>query len=200
MSNQEQRIAVLEKGFVTPIGRAMFPKLFRPDTKFDADGVYSIDIIFDSSDDQSFVSEHLEALAGEYQKMIKKKVKNLPISEVTNEDGEDTGQIKLKAKVKAMGKYGPRRPAVYDSTGKQITNPIDIGNGSLCRAQVNVKGYNTGANVGLTLELVGVQIIELVEYQGASHSGFEAVEGGFVAKEEEQGGFDVHAQEESADY
>ena len=74
---------------------------------------------------------------------------------------------------------------MYDSKGKQLTTPVDAGNGTVMRMRVNVKGYNAGANAGITLELVSVQIITLVEYGG--NNGFEAVDGeGFVAEEREE--------------
>ena len=38
------------KNLTTPIGTAMYPKLVTPDTKFNADGVYSCKLIISKDD------------------------------------------------------------------------------------------------------------------------------------------------------
>ena len=38
------------KQLTTPIGTAMYPKLITPDTKFNADGVYSCKLILSKDD------------------------------------------------------------------------------------------------------------------------------------------------------
>ncbi len=54
-----------------------------------------------------------------------------------------------------------------------------------------VRGWASPLGVGIALDLVAVQIIELVAYAGSADAegegfGFEAIEGGFVAEESDE--------------
>ena len=63
------------KQLTTPIGTAMYPKLITPDTKFNADGVYSCKLILSKDD-----FETLEAIINpwfekEYERLVKESGK-----------------------------------------------------------------------------------------------------------------------------
>lgn len=193
-------VKTLKKNVQTPVGTVQWAKLFRPDTKFDADGRYSVDLILEAADAAPLIAV-IDAAAGEFQKEMKKKIALRPYSDVVDAEGNDTGTIKFKTAMKASGKFGPRRPVVVDSKGKQITTPIDIGNGSLMRLSVEIKGYIAGANSGITLGLVAAQLVRLEAYAGGGMSSFAAVEGGYEAAETQAttDGADAF-QDEEADY
>ena len=169
----EKAVSILEKGFTTPMGKARWCKVVRPDTKFNEGGVYSTDLILEGADAEALINK-LDELAAVYQKEIKKKVTKMPYEALVGEDGQETGEFKFKFKMNATTKYGPRRPALFDSTGVQLKTPVEVGNDSLIRVKATIKGYKLGP--GLTLELSAVQIVELVEYGGSNS--FDAVEGG----------------------
>lgn len=76
---------------------------------------------------------------------------------------------------------------VVDSKGKPIKNPPIINGGSKVKFKVAIRGYaDTGIGGGVTLDLESVMIVELVEFTGGSNEwGDEAVDGGFVASEQQ---------------
>jgi hypothetical protein len=192
-------VKTLKKNVQTPVGTIQWAKLFRPDTKFDEAGRYSVDLILEAANAAPLIAVIDEA-AGEFQKEMKKKIALRPYSEVVDAEGNDTGSIKFKTAMKASGKFGPRRPVVVDSKGKQITTPIDIGNGSLMRLSVEIKGYIAGANSGITLGLVAAQLVRLEAYAGGMSS-FGAVEGGYEAAETQADTTDgADAFQDEADY
>jgi hypothetical protein len=187
-------VETIVKGVVTPAGESLWTKVVKPDTKFNPEGVYEAAVILENEEALKLISKIEEAEA-EWQKTHKKKVNAHPYEELLDEEGDSTGRFKFKAKMKASGKYGPRRPALFDSQGTQITKPVEIGNGSTIRIKCDLKGYKAGANFGVTLGLVAVQIINLVEFGGnASNEGFDAVEGGYT------GGTDAATEEDSDDW
>ena len=53
--------------FVTPEGVAVYPHLVRPDTKFDSDGVYTVQIAIESGAAQKFIAQ-LEAARDKFAK------------------------------------------------------------------------------------------------------------------------------------
>ena len=77
---------------------------------------------------------------------------------------------------------------VVDSKGKPIKNPPIINGGSKVKFKVSIRGYaDTGIGGGVTIDLESVMIVELVEFTGGSNEwGEEAVDGGFVARDEPQ--------------
>lgn len=77
---------------------------------------------------------------------------------------------------------------VVDSKGKPINNPPIINGGSKVKFKISIRGYaDTGIGGGVTIDLESVMIVELVEFTGGSNEwGDEAVDGGFVAGEEQE--------------
>lgn len=77
---------------------------------------------------------------------------------------------------------------VVDSKGKPIKNPPIINGGSKVKFKISIRGYaDTGIGGGVTIDLESVMIVELVEFTGGSNEwGDEAVDGGFVAGEEQE--------------
>lgn len=183
----------------TPRGKAMWAKVVQPDTKWNPDGEYSINLIFDGSDDEvKELCADLEELVEETRKKeaeanpnaFKKLPDGLPLSaqpykEVEDENGNDTGDVQFKFKMKAKiqmkdGSVYEPKPVIVDSKAQPIKDPdFRIGNGSICRVQFEASPYcmPSTKTAGVSLRLHAVQVISLVEYGGDSdfeeEDGFE---------------------------
>ena len=74
------------------------------------------------------------------------------------------------------------QPKFVDSTGQLIStnNVPQIYGGSTLKLAGTIYPYTAGGRIGVSLQLAGVQIIELSEGSGVGVA-FEAEEGGFVA-------------------
>lgn len=191
----------------TPKGTASWAKLFRPDTKFVAEGVYSIDLnlplekakgLIDYIDSQMEYSLD-KAKKENPTKKGSIKQPNAPYQEVYDEEGNSTGEIKFKFKQRAVinTKQGPmaKKPAVVDAKGKPITEPLDIGNGSTVKVAFEAIPYFTAmAGAGVSLRLSAVQLIDLMG--GSSSFGFEEEDGyEFSESDTKQANEDFNNQE-----
>ena len=159
-----------EKKFkVTPKGNIYYPFLFNPSTKFNPEGVFKVDLELDPNmpEHKSFLSE-LKTMTPKGEKPPYKKQKH-------PESGEDTGNYIVSFKT-------TYKPQVFDAKGKSILNDCKVGNGTLARISYEANHYK-GFGGGINLYLKGVQILDLVEYTGASADYF-----GF----DEQDGFEVN--------
>jgi hypothetical protein len=125
-------------------------------------------------------------------------------------DGEKNvvqGKTAFKFRVSAFsknrktGEIWNRKPAIVDANGELcqplMDNETRIGPGT--KAKIAFTAYlrkNRGA-AGVTLQPVGVQVIELVELGGrrVEDLGFGKVEGGFVANTQAGGGGDDASQD-----
>lgn len=114
---------------ITPKGVAIYPKLDKPDTKFDADGVYEVKLKFDPTATDGVIGktsatwaeivEKAEAIRDEFLATTKAdlqsgdgkaKAKAKSISALdfgaepdVDDDGNETGMIVVKVKMKASG-------------------------------------------------------------------------------------------------
>lgn len=158
--------------FVTKTGRAQYPYLNKPDTQFDADGVYKVAMIFDSCEQ---LMEQVQAAAVE--EFGAKAQYRVPWK-VDEESGETV--VKIKSKYK---------PVFVDSSGDEI--PDDKQPGVYGGSQIRVKGtvnvYDVSGSKGVNLQLLSVQIITLstTPSSSAGGKGFDAVEGGYVTGDSE---------------
>lgn len=181
------------KKIITPTGVAVYPNLNRPDTKFDAAGVYDCRLRLDPEDAavKSLVStleklrnEHYETLKAELiEKKKSAKAKQLKKRDVftpdVDKEGEETGLIVLKGKMKATGKRKDgtpwsRKPTIFDAKGKKLDNPPTIWGGSELKMAATARPYlmESSSEVGITLYLDAVQIIKLVSGTGQSADDF----------------------------
>lgn len=173
--------------FTTPAGVAVqWPKVTRPDTKFDADGVYSLKLAFDPEDIEDLTQE-LVAVRDEFLSTLPPaKARKVTIADVTDaeedDDGEETGRAILKTKLKAKvtskktGESWDQRPRIFDAQGRDITDTGDIriGSGSVLKANIEAVPYlmESTRTVGVSLRLRAVQVIKLVEGGGAGASSY----------------------------
>ena len=62
----------------TPAGKAVYPKLVTPDTKFNSDGVYTCKLIVSEEDYTAFQAQLKPLVDQEYSKFCIAKGKDLP--------------------------------------------------------------------------------------------------------------------------
>lgn len=216
MASKEKRVYI---NFVTPAGVAIFPKLNKPDTKFNADGAYSVKLAFAPEAIEAFIAKYTETL-DEFEKVTAEKLladkktakKGALLTRVEigkpelNDDGEETGRtvinFKLNAKYtnKDTGKTTLYTPKLFDAKNKPTT--VEIWGGSVLKVAGSVNPYYTPKDneVGISFRLSGVQVIKLVTKGGmtAETLGFDEEEGGF--EDDSSGGFeDAPAQDVPAD-
>lgn len=206
MAEKKKRNKIKIGSFVSPIGIASYPHLNKPDTKWNEAGEYRCTLIYDEDVAESLRPKLEELLDKGFETMKKEhygdnpntaKAKrcaklDVPLKAVEDEEGNETGTYKLSPKKTASGVKKDGTPwtakvQVFDSKGKKLSPVPSIWGGSKLRADIDVYAYFAAKDnaIGITLELVGVQVIELVAGSGERESAFGEVEGGYVASEEE---------------
>jgi hypothetical protein len=176
-------------------------------TKFNAQGEFSLDVRVSAEYGKGLIEKlrpyaeavHSEALAnakpGDKDK-VRKWTDYLPVEEEKDRDtGEPTGEYVVKMKQAAFIKGKDGNPIalsvpVYDSAKPpQLTKGLKIGRGSVVRSTVQIVPFTSpgGKSYGVTLRLIGVQVVKLVEWTGgrdADSLGFKGDDDGFVADNE----------------
>lgn len=169
-----------DKRLSTPLGVAVYPRLKTPDTKFDELGIYKADVAVPLADAEGLMEELQAIHKAHTGKPAKKSENTMWIMEV-DEAGEETGRVIFKLRVKnrmtKKGELWDRRPVQFDAALK----PIDVNpwGGSKMVVSFEVYEWTSGNKKGVSLQPVGVQIIDLVTGSGpdASSMGFAAQEG-----------------------
>ena len=151
----------------TPVGIAKYPHLNKPDTKFDKEGVYVVSLIFDKEKAAGLVAKMKGILQDFCISNNEKRKAPLPIKDVTNAEGEPTGEIEIKFKLRAIGRKGndtwEQKPLLVDS--KRTPTDAPVGGGSKLKVGAEIVPYMSPRDgCGITMRLKAVQIIELVKY------------------------------------
>ena len=197
----------------TPRGRAIWPHLHAPDTKFDAAGVYSTKLNLSASAARPLI-EALEEMqkqaadeavkSGEFKPRKRGetvKLGDLPF--VEEEDGSFTFNFKLKASGKTRdGREFKQSPTIFDAFGKAVPGGLKVGGGSTIRVSFEPSGFYTAlVGASVTLRLKAVQVIDLVDFGGGSadYYGFEPEEDGFSAGEAPENAFSNESSEDELD-
>lgn len=184
--------------YTTPEGTARYPWLHRPDTKFNSDGEFKVNLLVSEADSRK-LRRFLEKKQKAARKEILDEAKNkrqlakwrkyedyLPFEEFLDDEGEPTGDYEIKFKQKAIirnkeGEEFRKRVFVFDSALKPITKDTEVWGGSRIKVSFGVGQFrNDSAKIiGITLRLLAVQVIELAEQPEADGSryGFEPEEG-----------------------
>lgn len=197
----EVKQKVKEKIITSPKGVAKWAKLNKPDTKFNPDGDYSIELLLDPQEPttQPFIDMLEAAHEAGYQaakkadpkkKYVKQNIKVVNDTTKNKETGEETetGLIRVSFKTKASGnrKDGTRwnfRPALYDAKGNVLPSDILIYGGSVIKVAFSIRHtpMKTGAFYS-SFNLKAVQVIDLKTagsreasfYGFGSEAGYEA--------------------------
>lgn len=193
---------------ITPMGVASYPWVTKPDTKFNADGEYSISLTFRDDDAAitTLLNQELDkSLEKAKEENQGKKIKQADSPVVENDDGTITLKFKLKAKVTPKnGEPFEQRPALFDSKNKPLGRDVKIGGGSKVKVAFEVIPFYTAlVGAGISLRLKAVQLIDLVEYAGGDGGsyGFGETDGYEAqASEKEESGGEVGSQEPTIDF
>ncbi|WP_421868797.1 hypothetical protein [Pararhizobium sp.] len=178
-------------------GVAVYPALNRPDTKFDELGQYKADVKLSAEDAAPLIAK-IQAVAKEHMGKVMPKAKNSAFEAVLNDEGEETGEVLFKIRVKnklrkSDGKLWDRRPLVIDAKKNDLPVAVAIWGGTTMRVQFEVYPWNTGAKKGISLQPIMVQVIDLVTGGGRGDADAFDEEDGYEAEEETQAnksGFD----------
>jgi len=161
----------------TPKGRASYPWLNKPDTKFDADGVFKCNLVVPAKEAKALMkqidAEADKALAAAQadNPKAKKSIKagEKPYYPETDDDGEETGNIVFKTKQRAKittkkGEVIEKTIPLFDAAGKKVS--ANVGGGSVLKLNVELAHYYMAAqkSAGVTLRLQAAQILDLVEF------------------------------------
>lgn len=183
----------------TPAGIAVYPKIEKPDTKFDANGVYSIDLDLSGAEAQELIGKLTkvadESYAAECKAKGKKALKRSDMPWKETEDGKTRFKFKLKAKGGTGEKQWDQKPAIFDAKGNPVKD-LNVGSGSTVKVAFDVVPYFTAmVGQGISLRLRAVQVIELRQYIAGDNFdafGFKATDG-FVKEQEPVATFDDNA-------
>jgi hypothetical protein len=179
---------------MSPRGIAVYPRLNRPDTKFNEHGTYSCDIRLPMDETTKaflgVIGDHYKAHTGTaHPKKPARKDKEAIFFFDENEEGDkvmDFVTIKLRAKnvlVKKgenAGKVWDRKPRTFDASGQPLPGSVKVGGGSTVKVAFEVDNGETSAGIKFTrLIPTAVQIIDLVEFgnETASSFGFDEEDG-----------------------
>jgi hypothetical protein len=185
--------------FTTPKGIAVFPWLSKPDTKFNPDGEYKVNLRL-SEESAADLRAKLESILDDYwnefietiKPPLRKQWKKVDVlDEVLDDEGDYTGDVlmkfKLRAVVRPKGKDSfSQRPIGYDagSPPKELAKDVSVFGGSVIKVNFQAVPYDLASSktVGLSFRLLKFQVIELSSGSGgAAPSEFSAEEGGYVS-------------------
>lgn len=162
---------------VTPSGTANYPWLTRPDTTFNPDGTYQTNIIIEKKKAEGICA----SLDKAYQEAQKPKKKGGKPPYFENEDGDIEIKFSQKSVIRTKkGEEFKKTVAILDA--KKHPCKANVGKGSTIKVAYSIRPYDYNG-CGISLDLVAVQVLELVEYEGGSEFGFDEEEG-FEAKGE----------------
>ena len=193
-------------------GNAKWAKVFEPDTKFVPEGEYSIQVSL-PEEQAAEVCEQLDNMA---QAKLAEAVKDNPKLKTVlstrksyeaevDDDGNPTGNIIIKSKLKARvksrdGQTFEQKPMVVDAKRTPMEGNVLVGNGSLVNVAVEPIPYvmQSTKQVGVSLRLKAVQVINLVEYGNSSSSIFDEEDGYVTAAVSKDNAADVFSNEDGS--
>ena len=145
-------------------GTAYWASVITPNTKFDADGVWTIDV-------------------GNLDDLNKKKAQKDGLT-IKNKGDEKEDFVTIKRKVRNAKGSLNRQPNVVDANKRLITETM-IGNGSKVNVLYEPFEWNFGGKTGVSADLRAVQVTELVPYSTEEDDAFAVVPDGFTSDEAE---------------
>lgn len=184
------------EAFVSPVGTAVFPYLITPDTRFNQDGVYVVDLSLPKELAADFISR-LEGSLDKYfteelnttqQTTLAKKPVFSPEytrpdypEDATDEQKavikaqhipEETGNVLFRMKMNAKftkrtGEIVEQNPIVVDAdSGERVTENVWTGSTIRVKGQIIPYVNNAAQVTGLSLRLKSVQVIDLITGSG----------------------------------
>ena len=182
----------MSKTIPTPVGKAYYPRIDTPDTKFNPVGVYSCKLHVSEGDYNTFELKIKDIVNKAYQEECTKRgVSSLRLADTSPIPVTKDGDYEIYAK--QVAKKDTRKGlltfsvSVFDAKGNKLEDVPKIGSGSTLKMGVEVFPYFTDLNgFGYSLRLKAVQVLDLVEYNAgdASSFGFSSEEEGFTSSGE----------------
>ena len=143
-------------------GTAYLAAITNPNTTFDSDGVWSVDV-------------------ADLDKKALDSIKNDGLS-IKNK-GDDRGDfITIKRKVRRKDGSLNRAPDLVDGQKRTMTNTL-IGNGSKVNVHYTTYEWEFKGRPGVSADLRAVQVTELIPYNTEADEAFDVVDVGFVSEE-----------------
>lgn len=195
----------------TPKGYAQYPYLKDPDTKFNPDGDYKVNLAMDDNEATGKLIAKLQQMLEDFydnDEEIAKAVakgRKVVMSDIYEKDEEGRIVLKFKQKAKITKKNGEKidiKLPQFDSRGKPM-EAANIGRDSVIKINFSIRPYYlpTTKTCGLSLRPVAVQVIKLNEFTGggsAESYGFDDEgEGGYEAPPKEPWEDDSATDDES---
>ena len=181
------------KVMTTPKGKAVWPRLKEPDTKFDAEGMYSVKLHVSEEDFKAFEATLQPKLDAAYKAECDRLGKSqLRMSSTSPLRITDEGEYEIYAKQKAKVETRSKKTLEFsigavDSQGKKIEMP-NVGSGSILKLAVEPSTWFVPSQgFGYSLRLKAVQIIDLCEFGESGDQGdfgFSCEEDGYVGSGE----------------
>ena len=163
-----------KQSFQTYKGFAVYPWINKADTEYNSEGVYKTGLRVPADQAKELMKLVQEVAMDEFG------AKKADKARMPWKVDDETGEIIINAKSKFQ-------PKVYDSEGQYIPPERlpQIWGGSVLRLKGVINAYDTSGNTGVSLQLSGIQVIELAERKNGD-DGCDAVEGGFKASTESE--------------
>ena len=169
---------------VTEVGKAIYPHLNKPDTRFQKEGVYKVTLELSPVNAKNLLKHIDDGIALATKDSKSNKTAQLPYK--TDENGNMQFNFKCKASgVSKTGQNWEQKPKVFDSKGTPISKDILVWGGTTMKVAYEIIPYsNNMLGSGVSLRLKAVQVHELVSGGGASADsyGFKEEANGYVAE------------------
>ena len=163
--------------FTTPVGELVYPWLTRADTRYDPDGLFQTKLLLPFELAQDLIARLegvLTDFIGTLEVAQQKKLTPVRVYEQDyDEEGEETGNVLFKVKLKATvtpreGDPFTQKPVIVDALDGAAIEQAVYG-GTMARLKGQIVPYTNAAagTVGVTLRLRSVQVHELVTGDGS---------------------------------
>lgn len=189
--------------FLSPIGIARYVHLNKPDAFRDSKPKYKTQLLLDGAERDHFkgvidklIDDAYAELTADMPKAKQNKIgKAYPYEEELDGDGNETGRIafrfSMNAEIVVKGETVVRKPVLIDSKRLYCPN-VQVWSGSEIRVAYTMRSYLNDATqkVGVTLDLLKVQIIKLASASSRPDNTFDEIEGGWSNEVEPAGSID----------
>ena len=184
----------MSKYLVTPKGKFHWAHIGVPDTTYKAEGQYHIKVQLGGKEAETLRSTIDRAHETWKQEVHKSKGKKayqefMPYKVIMGDDGLEEG-IQFHFKMKASGVNSrtgqafTQRPLVVGPDKAPLPTSIKLANGSEGKVAYEMAPYQHGASLGIQLRMRGVQVLNLIEWNGSGSGGDDmfAIEEGYEVK------------------
>ena len=147
---------------VTEVGKAIYPHLNKPDTRFQKEGVYKVTLELSPVNAKNLLKHIDDGIKLATKDSKSNKTAQLPYK--TDENGNMQFNFKCKASgVSKTGQNWEQKPKVFDSKGTPISKDILVWGGTTMKVAYEIIPYsNNMLGSGVSLRLKAVQVHELV--------------------------------------